>query len=292
MRVVLLGAGASYGSGDVHPHPPPLGAALFPALEAVGGVFAEMPERLKEEFRKDFETAMGQYFEEAGSVMEFQRGLAKYFSQFTPGPNNEYMRMIRTLGVTRYIYITLNYDLLLEESAAMCGCDGYYGIKRDKNTINVIKPHGSCNFWPDMLGVLKGVFMKSREADVIAPVKPLDRQDTIKACETEDSLSPAIAMYAKGKGAMVCPGYVKTHQELMSKAFSDASRIYISGVRVVAEDVHIWDQMARSKAKITYFGSERSGAEFIEWAKSRGRTNAFFVEANFSECIEKIASLN
>ncbi len=55
--VVLLGAGASFGSVDASvdgkPHTPPLGTKLFEELEREGGVVAQLPLELKKIFRDD-----------------------------------------------------------------------------------------------------------------------------------------------------------------------------------------------------------------------------------------------
>ncbi|MGS1048444.1 hypothetical protein ACVCIC_06190 [Burkholderia glumae] len=293
MRVVLLGAGASYGSGDVDPAPPPLGAELYPALEEIGGIFSDLPEDLKAEFRKDFEEGMGKYYEiSGGNVSRFQRELAAYFAKFKIGKNNEYIKMLAKLGSSRYVYATLNYDLLLESAASALGMRAYYGLERNAKTVNLLKPHGSCNFWPDMFGMFKNcTFAGGGLSDIEAPIKVLNTEETLHACATEDSIAPALAMYAKGKAVRVCPEFVLTQQKLFAKAVNDATVIYISGVRVVAGDTHIWQPISKSKAKVIYFGSNRSIAEFQAWVDSEKRGKAFFREAYFSECIDKIASL-
>ena len=117
--VVLLGAGASHGSVDVHPRPPPLGHQLFDALDELGGVASAIPEDLKAEFRKDFEVGMVKYYDYAdGHIMAFHRGLAGYLAQFFPGRDNAYRDLARLLESQDTAYVSLNYDLLLEGSIA------------------------------------------------------------------------------------------------------------------------------------------------------------------------------
>ena len=87
--VILMGAGASFGSGDTTPDVPPLGKDLFPQLENAGGIAAELPEDIKQIFRDNFEKGMASYYEEVrGNTMGFQRELAHYLAQFRPGPGN------------------------------------------------------------------------------------------------------------------------------------------------------------------------------------------------------------
>lgn len=91
-NLVLIGAGASYGSGSVEPYPPPLGNGehgLFSKLELAGGVAAGLPDKLKALFRTDFERGMADYYEYAdGNIMAFQRQLAGYLAQFKPSADN------------------------------------------------------------------------------------------------------------------------------------------------------------------------------------------------------------
>ena len=110
--IILLGAGASYGSGDVSPHRPPLGFGedgLFVRLEALGGIASTLPEHLKSKFRNDFEKGMAEYYEYSdGDIMQFQREMACYRAKFIPGAKNAYIRLIKTAGIKRVIYATLN----------------------------------------------------------------------------------------------------------------------------------------------------------------------------------------
>ena len=86
--VILFGAGASYGSVGVSPHPPPLGDVLFDQLALVSGSLAsKLPADLAAAFRKKggFETAMGELAKRNANddVMRFQRELAAYIVGFS-----------------------------------------------------------------------------------------------------------------------------------------------------------------------------------------------------------------
>ena len=58
-RVVLLGAGASFGSVDASPSVPPFGDKLFDALASRSGLAASLPDDLKATFRANFEAGTG-----------------------------------------------------------------------------------------------------------------------------------------------------------------------------------------------------------------------------------------
>lgn len=292
--VILLGAGASYGSGDVEPHQPPLGNGpdgLFARLEAAGGLAASLPSDLKSLFRADFEQGMAKFYEYAdGDIMRFQREMAAYLAQFTPGKANAYIRLIRTVGPRRAIYASLNYDLLFELAAGSLNFNTHYSIEPVATGIRLVKPHGSSNFWPDIpVGMLRGsTVRRSGRADVQASIRPLNQEETLHRCTVEDSLAPAIAMYAEGKAVKISPDYVERQQELWRSAVRGASRIYVVGVRVHHLDVHVWGELGRARAPVTYFGREWDREQYEEWRNGNGKKHAYFIEATFNECIEVI----
>ncbi len=294
VAVVLLGAGASFGSGDVAPRPPPLGNKLFDELERVGGIAASLPEALKSVFRKNFETGMTEYYAHCnGNIMRFQRELAHYLAQFCPGPSNVYEQLIGKLGVRRIIYCTLNYDLLFELSAARLGLSTTYNMEFIANHARLLKPHGSCNFWPVLpVGTFRNcTFVGSGRADIEANVGPLNQRQTIQRCLLEDSVAPAMAMYAEGKRVKVCPDYVDKQQAMWMEVVAKAKRAFVVGVRLNPADTHIWGELEKSSASVTYFGvDDYSRQSFAEWKSSTGKRNAFFVQCNFMECVSVIQS--
>jgi hypothetical protein len=181
-RVVLLGAGASFGSLDASPSVPPLGFGLFDALASRTGLAASLPDDLKAKFRANFEAGMAAYYEySGGDVMRFQRELAHYMAEFEPGPESAYVRLIEKLGISRCILCTLNYDLLIELSASHVGHNTAYTTTNSPGFLRLLKLHGSCNFWPHMPGITikNSTFKRSGRADVQAPIRPLSRQETI-----------------------------------------------------------------------------------------------------------------
>lgn len=296
VSLVLLGAGASYGSVDVAPYPPPLGngpAGLFARLEEHSSLAQNLPEGLRHEFRENFERGMAKFYEYAnGNIMAFQRDLAAYLARFTPGPANAYRTLIERLGVHRVVYSTLNYDLLFELSAASLGLNTHYGVATAPRHVRLLKPHGSCNFWPDIpVGMFQGcTFSGSRRADISAPVRPLDHLQTLRRCVEDDSFAPAIAMYAEGKAVKVCPDYVEAQQNQWSATAAKARHVFVSGVRVHQSDGHIWDVLAKSPASVTYFGLKWDRDEFLVWKEASGKRNAYFVEGDFSSAIRGMQS--
>lgn len=292
--IVLLGAGASYGSGNVSPYPPPLGNQLFQKLDELGGVASGLPEALKEKFRGNFETGMAEYYLwSKGFISSFQRELGYYLSCFTPEDGNSYKRLISSLYHKNITYCSLNYDLLFELSASQLGLGIVYDNKNKDGFVKILKIHGSSNFWPDYLGntIIFQNLGASAESDIEAPVKPLSRPDSIKRSLANTGDYPAIAMYAEGKTVKVCPEYIRYHQKVWCESLKTSSKIFIIGVRVNQVDTHIWTEIANSNTSVYYFGFQPDEDEFIKWKNYHKKDNAFFFLCNFDEAIDKIIEL-
>jgi hypothetical protein len=256
LTVVLVGAGASYGCGDVHPNNPPLGKDLFAALEAAGGIAAALPSELKDKFRASFEDGMAAYrLHTRDNLMAFQRELARYFAQFRPGLSNAYCDMISSLRDFDVVYGSLNYDMLFELAASRLGQNVVYEATPRAGFVRHLKPHGSCHFWPDIPpGTFNGVTLSGNgSADIVGPVKPLSPRDTLLRCD-EEEFAPAIALYAEGKPVRMCPRFVERQASELTQAILSSAGVFVVGVRVWPADEHLWGPLARTPASIHYFG--------------------------------------
>lgn len=290
-RVILLGAGASNGSIDASPSVPPLGNGLFDALASRNTQAATLPEHLKDLFRENFEAGMAAFYEYSnGTVMRFQRELAHYMAEFVPGPANAYIQLIKSLPSARCILSTLNYDLLIELSAAHLGYDTAYTVEHNPTCIRLLKLHGSCNFWPHMPGMtLRNVVISNCGVDIQSQIMPLSREETLRKCLTEDSVAPSIAMYVEGKPVKVSPDYVERQKSMWSQAVSQASKICIAGARIHMPDTHIWAPLSTTKADVFYYGLQADYESFGEWKEASKKANAHFIKANFSDAVPKIS---
>jgi hypothetical protein len=292
--VVLLGAGASFGSEKLSQNTPPLGDKLFERLVEQGGIAAQIPDEIKTLFReKGFETGMAEYYRHSGgNIMRFQRELAHYLASFSPSQESAYVQLINTLGTRRFIYCSLNYDLLFELSAAYLQLNTTYTAKRIKGEVSLIKPHGSANFWPYTSDKFtRCTFINAGPgADFQAPIRPLNQIDTINQCLNQDSLAPAIAMYAEGKAVRVSPDYVEEQQQQWIMSAKLAKRVFVVGVRVHLIDHHIWGTLAETKADVIYFGFPNDKQNFDGWKTAFKKKNACFVQSDFFQSINYMRS--
>lgn len=294
---VLLGAGASYGSSGITPDPdlPPLGDFLFDELEKSCKSASEIEPELKEIFRGSFEKGMAEYYKwRYGDVMAFQREMAGYLARFTPKDDNHYIRLIRGVNKRRVIFSSLNYDLLFELSAKKSGLGTIYSNEHHCDGVRLLKIHGSSNFWPDLKNlIMQGCTIYNyRGPDINADVLVLKTQEEILyKVNHDDSVAPAIALYAKDKEVKVCPKFVELQQKMWDESINNSLKIFITGVKVNPLDDHIWGTIGKSKTGVYYFGGKEDKPLFDEWKKSHGKENAHFIEAYFTDAVEHIIKL-
>lgn len=275
--VFLLGAGASFGSGECYPSAPPLGGGLFADLRRRGGVASTIQPPLLQLFQRNFEEGMAAFREERDSdSTAFLREMAAYLAEFAPGPRNLYHRLIQIVRKShrQTVLATTNYDLLLEQAITQAGLmTAYSGRPVPQNNISVLKIHGSSNFLPDLgTNRIIGAKFAGNGANVEAPIAIAQSIQEIRAfCSKEDSLAPAIAVYAPGKAVLFCPSFVQDQQRQWVSEVERATVVYVIGLRVIRHDDHIWRVLASSKARLHYVGLEPH--EFQEWAAEARRRN-------------------
>jgi len=292
----FFGAGASRGSLDCTPYCPPLGCQLFNKLQNAGGIARTIRRELADLFRKDFEEGMDAFFNGHNEdVAEFQRHMAKYFAQFEPGPDNLYKRLISVLQQSKdeYVLSTTNYDLLIEIAVNQAGfAISYSGFPVNENNIPVIKIHGSCNFLPDTApGQIRGAKFKVPRTGTIleAQVKAATRQEIVKFCGSEDSIAPAMAMYAGSKWVPFCRKFIEQQQKYWQSEVYRAKRIFIIGAGLHKQDTHIWEPLAKSKAWVGYIGPKSD--DFYRWANGCNRKQASVIAKTFKDAIPIIAHI-
>lgn len=289
--LVLLGAGASYGSEPANIGTPPLGDELFGELCNLGGIASGIPEEIKAVFAaQGFEQGMKAYYDRKDDELQaFHRELSSYLADFVPTQKSYYVELLNLLRGRNVIFSSLNYDMMLEEAIFMLGMNVSYDLERRVNSVRVLKPHGSINFWHDFPdGMFSGGTFSKVHSVLRARVRPVDRVTAKHKSITDTCFSPAMSMYVKGKNVPVCPDFVLGQQEMFSDACRRASRIIVIGVRVVKEDTHVWGPLLDSGSEITYFGGKKDEVEFKEWSEATGRKNVVFVDAYFDRALSHI----
>src|SRR6266545_452813 len=123
-RVLLFGAGASCGAGDIAPENPPLGNQLFGELaRCYPRSWGSLPSDADSTFRDDFEAGMAMVWDRYSHVVPaLMQQMALYFVQFRPKTRGSTLycslaRKIKDAAAERVLLLsTLNYECLLEHS--------------------------------------------------------------------------------------------------------------------------------------------------------------------------------
>jgi hypothetical protein len=290
----LFGAGASAYSGECYPKQPPLGKDLFQELQCAGGVASTVDRELAEQF-SDFERGMAAFRVKRDiDTTEFLRDMARYFAVFEPGEDNYYVTLIRRIVAAREVatFATLNYDLLIEHATAMAGWQVAYHAAPPPGNLCVLKLHGSCNFLPELGNrAIRGIKFQAGNAGCIvnAPIYPASSAaEVFEFCAREDSIAPALALYAPGKAILYCRDAVLELQAMWRHEVKRARRIFIVGVRPNPEDAHVWQPLARGKTPIWYVGPEWK--MMADWVADEKRTQVFHAGEDFGDCVPTILS--
>ena len=181
--VIVFGAGASYGAGDVVPNRAPLGSELYSELcRYFPRSWGALPDDAGIEFNNNFENGMRVVWDKYGSAtLDLMRHMALYFGQFRPkrAGSTAYAFLAEELkkrGLVHKVTIaTLNYECLLEIELTHLGIQISYSLEgTPQGQIKVLKPHGSCNFLPSGISGPAGSIKMGRDAAIDMPVQDLD----------------------------------------------------------------------------------------------------------------------
>jgi len=299
--VFLLGAGASYGSGNCTPHNPALGNGkdgLFKALVnfCPNGYFAciqKIKPNLSNIFVQDFEEGMEKLRNEECEDGTDLREMAKYFIQFQPQQGNLYHKLLQILGKKRQhcTFVTTNYDLLIELSARLLNlkCDYNNAVFTKSNNLKILKIHGSPNIWPDYgSGRLENIRFKGCKQNISASVKHINNLDEITALCREQNPGPVLAEYRRGKRVANCSKFTDKQVDLWKEAIKKASKCFIIGLRLNKEDIHIWEPLQTSHCDVYYYSPDKTCIhEILSWKE---RTNIYAIEKDFNHALNNIHS--
>jgi hypothetical protein len=270
MRIVILvGAGASVGAFDLQSSKPPLGSQLFTTLsESFPETWGSLRVAVSNEFlTSGFELGMAALRAEPVSIQGPLIDMGVFFANFripSPGVNRYFalVKLLDSLSVSPdYVFASLNYETLLEQSLGKAGHPtNYWGTPPPNlpKPIRVIKPHGSSNFAFDQgtnrfrnntfIGV--GTYVGGGGARL--KVIDIDRVRE----EAESGFPPAMSLYAPGKPDLVCPEFVASLRNDWASEVADSDLIVVIGARPqLTNDVHIWTPILDSNSDILFVGS-------------------------------------
>lgn len=297
-RLVLFGAGASYGSSGIVPCSPPLGKELFPVLRrAFPASWGSFSEELEIAFREHFEIGMIALLAKypkavqrlepgAPSPHALMQDLARFFLTFelAPGYGDSYSRFLiallqspRGLG-TRFA--TLNYEHLLDRAM------GQLALKQ-----SVLRPHGGCQLWPVGGGQIFGgptsafgqgmhsISSRVRAANTVRIMGYLNTQETVKY--------PCMAMYMPGKITQIGQRYLRRTQARFRYQVHRSRTVVLIGACPWPDDDHLWPTIFSTNARILFVGGKDDFETLIKWREGR---ETLFVAERFEESIDDLVA--
>lgn len=248
---------------------------------------------LRDLFLENFEQGMEQFRAERDKdSTALLREMAAYFVEFVPGPANYYRGLLRAIRDSRRktVIVTTNYDVLLEQAISSAGLHiAYTAANAPKDNVAVLKIHGSCHFLPYIgANTMRGCTFVGSGTNFEGPIKIAQSAEEVRHfCQTEDSLAPAVALYAPGKRVLFCPSFVLKQQAEWKSAASAARTIYVIGLRVLPADDHIWGELAKAPGTIEYVGFEPD--EFKAWSESHRRRRDHILERTLEAALPLIS---
>jgi hypothetical protein len=287
----VFGAGASFGSLDCKPSTPPLGNDLFNAMREAG--FLNFVSDACAEKFSDFEVGMDYFYESYSHlVVRFLQEMSLFFLKYEPGVNNLYVKIAERLvrSHKRAVFMTTNYDLLLEKSLEIVKVKYSYAYDKKVGRVSVLKIHGSCNFLPQckMSGISFQFESGWNQPAIKTVIKAeLDPSKVIEFCRSS-SMAPAVAMYSPKKTRLFDGDFVGDQYSSWVDSLSACEKVFIVGLRVHLVDKHIWDLLAVTTSQIYYVGSQKE--VFEEWAMENGRSGDVVISGRFDGALEEIFS--
>lgn len=272
-RVLLFGAGASYGAAGVQPQAPPLGTGLFDELrKGYPDAWGTIPDSDRPKFMPNFELGMKELWDSnSHATPVLMRCIADYFARFRSGGSGTYERLLQgledegVLGDT--FFSTLNYECILETAARNHGfarIEYFREAPTDDEAFTIWKIHGSCNFLPASVSGGAGVVSFSGAAvKWDGEIKIVDPSQ-VGRFVASSAFYPAMAVFMEGKPVHSHQSVVATTQTWWTTAISEAECIGVIGVHPNVADQHLWDPLASTDGKVVILGDVGANTEWAE----------------------------
>ena len=273
-RVILFGAGATYGSEAVAPSIPPLGADLFDELRAAyPQAWGTIPDERRPSFVPNFELGMRDVWESGSHTgPTLVRCMAHYFTRFRPLVGNTYSSLLAALDrqgvLDGTFFSSLNYECVLECTAREYGYESidYFGNgPTEGDSFLLWKVHGSCNFVPQSIrGQAEGVSI-SPGVSIDGELAAVNLR-AARGFAEQSAFSPSMAVFMEGKPVQSCPSVVRALQDRWAAAISCAEVVGLIGVRPNPADTHLWDPLSDAPGRVIVIGDEAANED---WAATR-----------------------
>lgn len=271
-QLLLLGAGASYGSESDKSLVPPLSANLFHELERFEpALWKIISKDVADQFVRDFEQGWLALAEKMpGAQTHAQRSMAGFFFRFGPTKDSLYRKLARRIEKAKWsgALATLNYERMLPLALHTSGVPTFCGPRPQSFTgIELCLPHGACHIFCDSaIGNAAAVTMDGRAVNTNGPVVAVDEPREFWLRIRTQAFPPVMSYFEPSKFTTSGANFIQEQRSRLQELIADADKIAMVGIAVRDQDAHIWSSLASATAPIYYCSGKSSKAAFEAWA--------------------------
>ncbi|MBN1632140.1 MAG: hypothetical protein JW990_20475 [Thermoleophilia bacterium] len=296
MILLFFGAGASFGSDTTGT--PPLGDDLFAALQQFNPQgWGRLSPTAASAFAGDFEAGVVDLSQtNPHALPPLQRAMAAYFYGFTPSPDNVFIGLAnRISSVHRNVAIcTINYERLLEISLVRAGMQPVVGrdAKAGTREVEICLPHGCCHLFCDsVMGNAQAVSFAGMNVQTNGPVMAARSEAEFRRRIQNDAFPPVMSYFEPAKRTTSGDNFIQAQRRRWAELVQSADVVAIVGVRVRTQDVHIWNPLASTHARLVYCSGLSGAPEFRQWmtAQRPGQTDTV-IEKFFADGFDELCS--
>lgn len=218
-------------------------------------------------------------------LTSLQLQLARYLFRFEPSDGNLYRKLgkriksyERTTGMRwNGAFATLNYDRLLQLALTVTSVP--FSLSGPMGPgFEICAPHGLCNLFSGTVRYERNFSASERPAIIFADHTSTLEGDAppvlIRSQEEFDTvakygLPPIMSYYEGEKLSSIHMEWLHMHRNRFHELVRHAGKIAIVGMRVHEVDLHIWEPLAMTSAKLLYCSGD--GGEFSAWQTRVGR---------------------
>lgn len=294
MKLLLFGAGASYGSDNSGT--PPIGANLFEALRAFNPLgWGQLPSPLASVFHRDFEHGMAELAQTNSHAMPvLQRAMAAFFFKYQPRSSSLYVELAQRMRRDNWAGVigTLNYERLLEISLSHAGIQPVVGQAAKGDQVELCLPHGCCHLFCEGVRMSPvGVSFSGVGVSIDGPVTVVADPAQFAAHINGDAVPPVMCYFEPKKTTSAGASFIRGQRERWSELVASADIVAIVGVKVRPDEDHIWGPLGRSGAKLVYCAGPAAAKKFLEWeTASRPNAEDVVLDGSFADEFNSICT--
>lgn len=286
----LFGAGASHGARGIAPRNPPLGKDLLNEAAKQYPEIIEIIGKFKEEFDSSFESGMAKLMDgrPLTKVSRLYILISRFLSQFHAVNGNDFQKILINSYNRDVTFVTLNYDLLIEDSIELLNSRFFF--RTGMFNFKILKLHGSINYIPPISPSLNYVnLVVENSVKLLWCETIIASRDVMNSYIFNDKMPfmPDLCLYMYGKESLYKSGITENLSNAWAECADRADQIIVCGVQINLEDSHVWSPILRNKKKLKYFGTEFD-REIFASCFGEGGIDTYFSGGGISSLVDSL----